>query len=450
MKTSARMQLRLATASFVVLFVVIIGLLMWLSKTYHAQFDWTRSGRNTLAPASVALLERLDGPVRVTAFARRRPEGMESAVRELVARYQRQKKDISLELINPDSDPARARAAGVQFDGEIVIEYRGNHETITQATEENVTNALARLARSGERWIVFLAGHGERRPDKDANHDYSIWAEQLAKRGLKTRTLLLSENPQIPQNTSVLVIADPRTRLLPGEVKQIETYLAQGGNLLWLVESGGLQGLERVAESLGVEIQRGTIVDPASQLLTGNDATFLVIGKYGQHPIVRNLAAMTLFPQAVALSARNSEKDKDGWQREVVLDTLPSSWSETGGTGGKIHFDAGKDARGPLTLALALARDVDKRKQRVVVVGDADFLSNAFIGNGANVDLGMNLANWASSDETYIDLPARSASDQSLALSGMAQAIIAFGFLIILPLFLLSTGIVLWWRRRRR
>lgn len=446
-----RAQLRLAGLSFVVLFVTIVGLLMWLSRTHHVQFDWTRSGRNTLAPASVALIQKLDAPVKITAFASERT-GARTAVRELVARYQRRKGDITLEFVNPDTDPARVREAGIQFDGEIVLEYGANKETVTQATEENITNALARLGRSGERWIVFLSGHGERSPERGANHDYSIWAEQLGKRGLKSRSLLLSENPQIPQNTAVLVIADPQTRLLRGEIKQIEAYLAQGGNLLWLVDTGGLKGLERVAESLGVEVQPGTLVDPASQIITGHDATFLIVAKYGLHPVVRNLSAMTLFPQAVALkdNRRNDKADKDAWQREVILDTLPSVWAETGALRGKIGFDAGQDARGPLPLALALSRDTDKRKQRVVVVGDADFLSNTFLGNGANLDLGMNLVNWASSDEDFIDLPGRTAPDQSLALSRPAQVTIAFGFLIILPLFLLGTGIVVWWRRRRR
>ena len=443
----AKLQRRLAHFSFVVLFLVAVGLLMWLSRTYHMQFDWTRNARNSLAPASVALVKKLTQPVEITVYASSK-HGTAEEVRELIARFQKHKPDIRLEWVNADTDPARVRAAGVQFDGEAVVQYGNNKENITQINEENLANTLARLARSGERWIVFLSGHGERRPDGQANHDYGIWGAQLQKRGLKTRTLTLNENPQIPQNTAVLVIADPQSRLLAGEVKQIDDYLAQGGNVLWLAEPGGLKGLEPIAELLGFEPQPGTVVDPSAQVLTGNDATFLVIGQYGAHPAVQNLNLMTLFPTASGMKLQTQNKSQ--WRSTVLLDTLPTAWSETGALKGKVTLDAGREARGPLAIGIAATRELEKREQRVVVIGDADFLSNTYLGNGGNLDLGMNLVNWVSSDEAHIDLPNRAAVDASLNLSQGEQITIAFGFLIFLPLFLLGTGIVVWWRRRRR
>ncbi|MEK7759404.1 MAG: GldG family protein, partial [Pseudomonadota bacterium] len=251
----SRFQLRLASTSFVVLLLTIVGLLMWLSRDVHLQFDWTRNHRNTLSEASRTLLATLDKPVQLTAYARD-TEGVRQNIAELVARYQKYKKDIVLEYVNPDTDPARVRAAGVRLDGELVVEYNGRKENLSQLSEEAFTNALVRLGRGGERWIIFVSGHGERSPDRQANFDLSTWAAQLAKRGLKTRSLALGGQNAIPQNTSVLVIASPRVKFLAGEVKQIEQYLARGGNLLWLAEPGPLQGLERVAESLGVELQR--------------------------------------------------------------------------------------------------------------------------------------------------------------------------------------------------
>jgi hypothetical protein len=96
--------------------------------------------------------------------------------------------------------------------------------------------------------VLFLSGHGERSPDRQANFDLSTWASQLHKRGFKTRTLSLGEHPQIPGNTTVLVIAGPRTHLLPGEVKEIQNHLERGG-------TGGTTRsavrLEPLAESLG-------------------------------------------------------------------------------------------------------------------------------------------------------------------------------------------------------
>lgn len=441
----SRLQLRLASTSFVVLLLAVVGLMMWLSRDYHLQFDWTRNSRNTLSEASRNLLKTLDKPVQVTAFARE-TEGVRGSISEFVGRYQKYKKDIRLEFVNPDTDPARTRAAGVRLDGELVVEYNGRKENLNQVTEETFTNALARLGRGGERWVVFVTGHGERSPDRQANFDLSTWSAQLAKRGLKTRTLALGGNNAIPQNTSVLVIASPRVKYLAGEVKQIEQYLAHGGNLLWLADPGPLQGLQPVAESLGVEFQRGVVVDPTSQALTGASPEFVVAMRYGSQAAVRGFDLTTLFPEAQGISVRPPK----GWEQQTVVDTAPSAWIETGPLTGRIQFNAGQDTRGPVNIGVALTRKQEGREQRVAVFGDGDFLSNTFIGNGGNLELGMNLINWLSSDDVYINVPVRTAPDLNLSLSHNAQLYMLVGFLLILPLGLLGSGVTIWWRRRKR
>jgi len=440
----SRFRLRLASTIFVILLIVAAGLVLWVSRDYHAVFDWTHGGRNTLSEASRNLLATLDQPLKVTAFTSEQ-SGVRKRIDEFVGRYQKHKPDISLEYVDPNVDPARVRAANVRIDGELVLEYNGRRENLNQLAESAFTNALARLGRSGERWVVFVSGHGERSPERHANHDLSTWAGQLNKRGLKTRAITLGTTA-IPQNTSVLVIAGPRARLLAGEVKQIEKYLAGGGNLLWLADPGPLQGLERVAESLGIEFHRGVIVDPASQAITGTAANFIVVTRYGTHPVVQGFDLMTLFPETAGLSLQPPK----GWEQQTILDTAPAAWVETGPLGKGIRFDAGSDIRGPVVFAAALTRKQEGREQRVVVVGDGDFLANAFIGNGGNLDLGMNLVNWLGSDDAYINVPTQTAPDLRLSLSRNTQIAIVVVFLVILPITLFATGMVIWWRRRKR
>ncbi|HSW52472.1 MAG TPA: DUF4350 domain-containing protein [Sulfuricaulis sp.] len=455
-------QLRLMNLSFVLLFLLAVGLLQWLAQEYHLQFDWTRMHRHSLAPASVTVAERLKEPLRITAFASQRGE-TRRFIREMVGRYQKHKPDITLEFVDPDTAPERVRGAGVQFDGELVFEYGDARENLppAQFNELNFTSALTRLGHRGERWVVFLSGHGERSPDKQANFDLSTWAGQLRQRGFQTRTLSLGEHPRIPDNTTVLVIAGPRTRLLAGEVREIRNYLDRGGNLLWLHDPGLLLGLEPLAESLGIEFHPGVIVDPASEDITGNAAA-IVVTKYGSHPVVRGFGDNTVFPQAAGISLNTPE----GWQGSVLMDTRPASWSETGALDGPIMFDKGRDIRGPLNLAVALTRASDKfpgaeaakpresednrREQRVVVVGDGDFLANSFIPNGGNLQLGMSIVNWLSRDDAFVNIPVKTARDRSLDLSRGGQLAIVAVFLALLPVSLVGSGVWIWLRRRKR
>src|SRR3990172_8177439 len=221
---------------------------------------------------------------------------------------------------------------------------------IPLAIRSHAESALFAVAREryghrGERWLVFLTGHGERSPERQANFDVSTWSAQLGKRGFKTRSLALGETPKVPENTTALVIAGPRTRLLAGESNAIGEFLQRGGNLLWLLDPGPLYGIEPVAELLGIEVQPGVIVDAASQRLAG-DPTALIIANYGSHPIVRNFNQSTVFPQAPGLSVQPPQ----GWKSEALLDTSARAWSETGSLNGELRLDKGKDIPGPLTL----------------------------------------------------------------------------------------------------
>ncbi len=440
-------QLRIANIVFVLLFLVAMGLLHWLSREHSLRFDWTGTGRHSLSAASIAATERLKGPVKITAFASPRG-GIRPRIQEMVGRYQRYKPDIELRIVDPDESPNEVRAAGVQHEGELILQHADANERIappSRLDEEAFTNALTRLGHRGERWIVFLSGHGERSPDRQANFDLSTWAGELHKRGFKTRALALTESPQIPANTAILVIAGPRVRLLPGEVREIQKYLERGGNLLWLADPGPLQGLDPVSEALGVEFLPGIVVDPSSQAITGN-ATAIVVANYGAHPVVRDFRDATLFPQSGALFLHAPKE----WQGTTLLDTRASAWLETSSLAIPITFDKGKDIRGPVTLAVALTRELNKRQQRVAVVADGDFLSNTFLANAGNLDLGLSLVNWLSQDDAYVSIPVRAARDRRLELSQTAQITIVCVFLLGLPLALIGGGVWVWWRRRKR
>lgn len=455
----SRVRLRLAGASFVVLALLLAGLSLWLSNLYQAEIDLTRTGRNSLSESSVAIVKSLDKPLQVTAFAGTQPE-LRIKIDQLVQSYQRYKDDIKLVHIDPNAEPNRARDAGIRFYNQLLLEYDGAREVLSGLTEESFSNALTRLGHRKERWLVFLTGHGERRADRDANFDLSKWSEQLRQQGFRTRALSLAENPQIPQNTSVLIIAGPQVKLLAGEVKELRRYVNDGGNLLWLIDPGSLQGLERLAETLAIEIEPGTIVDLRSQQLTGSP-TALVIGDYRAHPALKNFRKNTVFPNACGISIPQPDTDngerqvaaetENEWHHQILLDTRDSAWSETGSLTRAIRFDKGKDIAGPLNISVTVTKKREKNEQRVAIVCDGDFASNAFVlRNGANLDFAMSIMNWLSHDDAYIDIPVRTVADQALQMSVVMRNTLMALFSILIPLLLVASGITIWLQRRKR
>lgn len=450
----SRRQIRLQNVLFVLLFLALIGLLGWLSHHYRVQADWTANNRHTLSEASVAVLAQLPEPLQVTAFTAD-SGALQQHIQDLVGRYQRHKSDLRLSFVDPDKEPQRVRELGITSDGELVLAYEGRREHVTTLDEQSITNTLQRLSRSGERWLVFVEGHGERSPFGQANHDLQQWAQQLEAKGFRLQGLNLATTGVVPDNTSVLVIAGPQTDYLPGELKLIEDYVAGGGNLLWLADADGLYGLEPLAEQLGITFEPGVIVDPTTRMFAIDDPTFAIVGDYGLHPLVEGFNTLTIFPYAAGLTL----EPQGDWQGETLLMTTARSWSETGEMAGQVSYDELVDIPGPLSLAAALSRGraVDgsaepggeERQQRVVVVGDGDFLANAYLGNGGNLDLGMSMVNWLSRDDQLIAIPAKTAVDPSLSLSQTEAAVIGFGFLLVLPGLLLLSGLGIWLRRRK-
>jgi ABC-type uncharacterized transport system involved in gliding motility auxiliary subunit len=515
------LQARLQNTIFMVLLFTIMGLIAWLSIRYEIQADWTVNNRHTLSEASKKILAELTEPIKITVYVTKDNE-LRTAVRELIARYQRQADNMTLHFVDPFYAPNEARQQDIQNKGEVRIQYKDRTEHLQFLSEQELTSALQRLLRP-PRLAVFLEGHGERSPTKPENHDLSEWAKTLKKIGVKVQTLNFGEVPAMPTEADVLVIASARHKFLPGEITLIADYIDKGGNLLWLIDPEtplhSLE-LETLAKKIGLTIQPGIIVDPISQLFVNNPAVVSITTTgYGEHPVTSRIKqeVLTLFPHASSLIVVPPEDE--GWEEMALLTTNQQTWSETE-TEGTVEFNEETDIDGPLNIAFALVRDksesadhseahddseeheehnvesddankteneiqngiADKEndaktenenknsvadnvadietddvhvhddtyeEQRLIIVGDGDFLSNAFLGYGGNLDLGLKMINWLATDDTLIDIPSKTAVDLDLELSSSAVILLGGIFLFILPLGLIGMGISVWlWRRK--
>ncbi len=448
----SRWQFRVQSAVFVVLFIVLLGVLAWLSQRFNVAIDLSSNQRNSLSAETLRLLDGVDQPLEITLFVSPINEA-KPALENLFERYRDAQDQIGFRSLNPDLYPDLLREYDIRYDGEALISYGDRREKVSPVTESGVSTAIQRLLRQGERWLVFLEGHGERHPYRDANHDYSLFATELASRGFTIESLNLARSAAIPDNTSVLVLASPKLPLLPGEIDLLRDYIDAGGNLLWLADpEQALDGTDRLADLLALEFLPGIIVDPNSQLMGLNRVDFALVADYPRHDITRELISLSLFPEAQALAFHG----QDEWQQQVFLQSDARSWNETGQMRGELFLgDDDDESGGPLDLGVSLARsqhaeDGSLFEQRVAIVGDADFVSNRYLGNGANLDIGLNLMNWLSHDDRLISISPRPAPDTRLELSQTQQVSIALFFLLLLPLGLLGGGLRIWLKRRRR
>lgn len=452
MNDKTRWMLRAQNILFIALFVVMLGLIAWLGEKYGADFDWTANQEHSLSEDSVELLSKLDAPVSITAFARD-SGGLRERINTLVERYQQYKPDVTLEFVNPDLAPDRVREEGIVTEGTLVIRYNERREQITALREREISNALARLARQKDRWVVFMQGHGERDYDGQANFDLGTLGEELGKQGFQIQSLNIASN-EIPENTQLLVAAGPQANWLPVESERVTAFLKNGGNLLWLTDPAGVAQPQALIDTLGIKPAEGTVVDANAQLFGVNDPTISLVTEYPRSGPAQDFTLLTVYPRATMLKAAEGAN----WKASAFLRTLPNSWLETSKLEGNVQFEENNgDIEGPLAIGYFLRKPLaqenaagEAQEQRAVVIGDGDFLSNAYIGNGGNLDLGIALFNWLTAEDELLNIRIKSAPDTALNLDGSEQIMIALVFLVFIPVLLLAAGVIVFLRRRKR
>jgi hypothetical protein len=442
------MRARLDTLLVLVLLLLASAALGYLSTRYSTSWDWTYDARASIAPQSIAVLRDLKQPMHITSYVDP-GSGLRATISGFIARYQRYKPDLTLRFIDPAADPGAVRAAGISVDGEMVLRYGDRSLHLTQLSDQSFTDALANLARGGTRLVAFVTGDGERSADGRANADLGSFMAQMAAQGVRALPLNFAQVASVPQNANLVVLASPLAQLAPGAVHALVQWLQDGGNLLWLTDPGSEHlGLAPLARELGIRALPGEIIDPSGAAAGVRDPRVLVVSRYPPDPITRGFALDTAFPGVVALAHAQGN-----WKYTPLLLSSPQSYTAPLGIGAAPAYSASTgDLRGPLDFGFALTRlsaNPLHTEQRVVVLGDGDFISNTFLGNGGNAALGTRIFDWLLGDDTLVRLPPRAAPDRRLDIGQRGLNALTLT-LATLPLLLLLLGSLSWLRRRRR
>jgi len=440
-------KLLIKNLAFAALLLAVIVTLYQLAAQHPAQWDMTQNASNSLADSSVNVLHQLQGEIKLTMYVTGQDANlgdMHRLTRDFVALYQRYKPDISLTFIDPVKQPEEARKVNIHVNGEMLVDYDGKREHLTLLNEQALTSALLRMAHAKNQLLMYLDGHGERNLEGIANHDLGEFGKRLQQNGFRLNSLNLTLAQEVPNNTSMLIITQPQIDLLQGEIDKILHYIDSGGNLLWLVDAEPLHGLGRLAEKLDIILTPGIVIDPVAVKMN-IPATWAMGASYPPHPITQNFNFNTVFPFARAINW----EENTAWQHSMLVEAAPRGWVSRDIPQGKPHFNKTHDIPGPATIALALQRNINDREQRIVIVGSGSFLANAYSGNGGNIDLGINMANWLGNEERLITIQPRAVKDGAITLSKIHLAIISGGFLIAMPILLMLAGAMQWWRRRR-
>ena len=445
------------------LIITITAFILLLGNRHYLQTDLTATGRHTLLPQSVQVLNLFTGVNDPAASAEKGdPPGSASGtvnaqvyispndeqriqIDRLLQKYARQNVNFNIEFIDPALNPADTRALNIAPGGEIIFRHNDKTQRISQISEVAVTAALQRLARDKTRVATFISGHGERSAVSQNGGDLGLISSQLVSSGFSVETIELANQQELAVDDGLLVIASPIHRYHAGETAMLLDYLSRGGNLLWLTEPAIDDGLKAIALELGIRRLPGVVVDLATQNLSVNRPDFAIAKTYSPHEATTGLASVTLFPQATGLDVQPNRE----WTAAALVQAGEQAWTETGALSGDIAFDEDSpEVAGPFPLIIALERHKAGRSQRVIVSGDGDFLADAWIGNGGNRDLASRLFNWATDDAEMINVSYPRKPDAQISLTPSRVLALALFSLMLLPGLMFAGATRVWYTRK--
>jgi ABC-type uncharacterized transport system involved in gliding motility auxiliary subunit len=465
---------------YILVILAVLAAVNFLANRYDKSWDATSNKQFSLSDQTIKVVKNLNRDIHITYFdeSSRFQQG-----RDLLDRYASLSPKLHLDFVDPVKKPQQAKSAGYHRDLNILVDSGLRKEEAKSLSEEEVTGAVIRSLKSGERNACFVSGSAEHSLDDTGRGGYQAVKDSLTRNNYKTKTVSLltaapaaAEPPAapaaaataptplttpgapgkitVPADCTVLVVAGPQHDYIQPEADAIKAYVEGGGHALIMLDPPLSLGreqtddnktLEAVLASWGVTVNQDLALDTSGigQVFGLGPEVPLVAG-YESHAIVREMKDVaTAFPLSRTLEVKNGDKTTV----EKLFSTSANSYATTDLKSGSVKLDPKKDKKGPLLLAAAGTYN-GTPPGRFVVVGSSLWVGNNFIRFNGNRDMFLNMINWLTADEDLISIRPKSPEDRPLNLSPGKLNSVFWLSVVIFPLGVVGFGLATWWKRR--
>ena len=452
--------------------LAILAGVNFLANRYDQSYDATKNKQYSLSDQTIKIVKGLKSDVRMIYFGE---SGSFPNARDLLDRYSSLSTRLHVQYIDPNKKPTLAKAAGFRSDSPVVVENGPRQEGAKSLTEEEVTGALIRALKSGERNVCFMTGAGEHSIDDQDRDGFSVLKALLERDNYESREVSLKPAAapdagkkveigqaaaaapvEVPKDCTVLVSGGPTADYPAPVVAALKSYVEDGGRAMFMFDNVLRIGrsepaapndeLATLLASWGVTVDKDLVLDLGGLgQIFGFGPEIPVVLQYESHPITQPLTRIpTAFPLSRSLDIKSESKTSVSKLVATSEDSLATSEIGPGGA-----VDPKKGKKGPLTL-MAVGTYSGTKQGRFVVTGTSLWAVNSLAGSRqlGDRDLFVNAINWLASDEDLISIRPKTPEDQQLNLGGQRLAMLFWLSIFIFPLTVVAFGLATWWKRR--
>ena len=430
----------------IALAALALGLTNFLADKHGPEWDFSETKNFTLSRQTYQVLRALPREVNIHVFTREGSPGY-GPYQDLLTTYDKESPLLTVEFIDPERHPDKAKAYHVTRIDTAVIESETQQVYLQRASEADVTNALLRVTKDIKKGIAFTSGHSEKSISDTETPGLSRAADALKKQGYEVTSI--DWKNILSSKTSLLVIPSPTQMLLPEDVKQITQFLKNGGQLLVLNDPSSQDALDPLLSKWGIQSGSGILADEQDRLGRGSP-TALMVRTFTTHDITENFTTPIIFP--VSRSVTYDADQGKHWDYEPLAHTSAKSWEETTLTNTEPVFDEAQDTKGPFAVAGVLTSkrvgQDQKPESAIVVVGNAAFATNGWLTYPGNTDFFLKTMAWLAKEEALVSITPKEPAFHPFVPNPSQEQSLVFFQVLFLPLLLLFLGLNVWKRRR--
>ena len=324
--------------------------------------------------------------------------------------------------------------------------------------EAEISAALKRLLHGPGR-VGVLTGNNERSIHTSTNAAYSIITRgvnirgSLINQGFDVFDVEGAELAGITDSLDVLVLADPKRGYSEAQLEQIMAYIDSGGNIMIAGEPGRQEYLNPILEKLGLAFAPGTLLQESEDFeVSLIQGVFTPDGAANGYSFYEK--AVVTMPEATGIV----QVDSTDFRVIPILATNGvDTWNKTEEFDlgiEKVAFDPDSDQKIAAPLALALEREINDGTQKIMVLGDADFLSNGEMNrnniNNVNSSFAIRMFRWFSDGEYPVSTGRPKAIDVVIKLDRTEIQWLKGIYLGLLPVTIGGFGMLILIRRKRK
>lgn len=345
--------------------------------------------------------------------------------------------------------------------GKMIYQYEYNDAGDVTAAyfrgENYITGAIKTVVEGILPGVYFLTGHGEA-----GTEGYSRLCTNLANYNYTSADLNLMTADAVPEDCKIVLIAAPTTDITEAEKEKLEAFLDKGGNISFMMSPNEKPVRYKNIEDLMLEYCLAMRYDrvyetDSSQYVSNDPYTFMV---NLVSPADEDQPDMTsdLIDSGFPAYMRNCRSLYSVFGSNYAQLTMGTLMVSNNTAVGEIYGGTDEDpeeTRGLEMILAAYAMDPTRNDSKIVVFGDASFISDEILSDAnqsspamVTTFLFLSTITWMYNSDIDMSIADKEKTYDYMLLNSESEANSILYLFGAAPLVVALIGIAVWARRR--